>query len=359
VTTLPLLTFCFGCLYQPNPDDGTDEVPTLDQNNNNSLDTAAALTLDRTGELRFTGSIDGATDIDMYGLGTLSPGDELFVDVQTISGNLDPVAAIFDRREDLVVFNDDRTPDGSNLNPQIDIVICGEQGPYYLGIIGYPGTGTAGQYEVVVQVQRGVGVPDPEPQIVFLNWRGGNNVGIPNVGIYDLPPFSATDVGLPANQTAALKDRVQQIVEERYARFNLIVLNSDDDAEPSEPHSTVYFGGADFQAFAISEQIDTFNQDPSDKAIIFTRGFQGAFLVTPTFEQMAQALGNTVAHEVGHLMGLVHTADCNDLMDTSCSNDRILSPQAFSTAPLDDSVWPFGYQPATEILGWILGLVGL
>jgi hypothetical protein len=71
---------------------------------------------------------------------------------------------------------------------------------------------------------------------------------------------------------------------------------------------------------------------------------------------MAEALGNTVAHEVGHLLGLVHTADCNDLMDTSCFNDRILSAQQFSTAPIDKSIFPFGYQPELEILSWLIGL---
>ena len=121
----------------------------------------------------------------------------------------------------------------------------------------------------------------------------------------------------------------------------------------------MYFGGADYQAFAISEEVDTFNKNPSDKAIIFTQGFQGAFSGTPTFEQMAVALGNTVAHEVGHLLGLVHTADCNDLMDTSCFNDRLLSAEKFSTAPLDQSVFPFGNQPAKDILTWVLGTIGM
>lgn len=360
--TVPLLLLCFGCPLGPqdtplSPGDG--QPPNLDVSGNGSLRTATALGLDSAGQLEFRGSIDSSDDIDMYELGRLGAGDHVFVDVQRASGSLDPVAAIFDSREYLVAFNDDRRPDGRDLNPQIDIVLRGEQDTLFLGIIAYPGNPSSGEYVAKVRLRRAAGVPSLQRQTVFLDWRGGDNIIIPNVGVYNLPPFSAVDVGLAASQTEALKDRVQEIVEERYAGFNLMVLNSDDDQEPTEPHSTVYFGGADFRAFAISEQIDTFNADPSDKAIVFTRGYRGAFLRTPTSEQMAQALGNTVAHEVGHLFGLVHTADCNDLMDTTCFNDRILSEQEFSTAPLDDSVWPFGYQPAPDILEWVLGLVGL
>jgi len=45
-------------------------------------------------------------------------------------------------------------------------------------------------------------------------------------------------------------------------------------------------------------------------------------------------------------------------MDTTCYNERILSPQWFGTAALDDSIFPFGLQNAPEILSWLLGLAG-
>ncbi len=355
---------CCGCPVMPQQTDvdltstGAG-LPVLDVSGNGSLHTATALSLDSSNELRFEGTIDGATDIDVFELGVLGPGDEVFVDVQTISGNLDPVAAIFDSREYLVAFNDDRKPDASNLNPLIDFVIRGEEDTYFLAIIAWPGDRTTGTYEATVRLRYNVGVPAPSAQIVFLDWRGGDNVVIQNVGVFNLLPFSASDVGLADAQTGALKDRVQGVVEDRFDEYNLIVLNSDDDAEPSIPHSTVYFGGLHRGAFAISEQIDAFNEDPTDNAIIFTESYQGTFRGSPTLEQMAQALGNTIAHEVGHLLGLVHTHDCDSLMDTTCFNERLLSPQEFTTAELDDTVFPFGYQSVNEILEWVLGFVGL
>jgi hypothetical protein len=307
---------------------------------------------------QYRGTISSADQVAWFELGTLYAGDRLTVDVQRVAGNLDPVAAIFDSRNEIVAYNDDRTPDSSDLNPRIDILMPGPTDTYYLGIIAYPGTRTTGDYLVTVQVQRQAGALRPRTQIVYLDWRGGSNITIPNVGVFQLPPFSATQVGLPAEQTAALKRRVQEIVRERYAQYNLLVLSSDDGPPPDEPHSTVYFGSRDASAFAISEEIDTFNADPADDAIVFTESFAGVFHFRPTLEQMAQALGNTVAHEVGHLLGLVHTADCNELMDTTCYNERILSPQWFGTAALDDSIFPFGLQNAPEILSWLLGLAG-
>lgn len=306
--------------------------------------------------VRFRGTITRANPLGWYDLGTLDPGDRVTVDVQRLNGNLDAVAAIFDTKDELIVQNDDRAPDGSNLNPLIDVVMPGASQQYFLGIIAYPGGSSSGDFETSVTIARGETPPVPRQQVLFLDWAGGAHIDVPNVGTYDLTPFSAEDVGLAASQSAPLKDRVQKIVEERYSGFNLIVLSSDHDAVPAYSHSTMYFGATNPDAFAISQQIDAFNSDPSDVAIVYTGTFKQAFGGHASFEQIAEALGNTVAHETGHLLGLVHTADCNDLMDTTCYNERLLTAQAFGTAKLDQSVWPFGVQNAIEILTWVLGL---
>jgi hypothetical protein len=138
-----------------------------------------------------------------------------------------------------------------------------------------------------------------------------------------------------------------------------VLLNSDDDALPADPHSTVYFGGTERSAFAVAEQIDTFNADQTDNAIVFTNSFRNAFTTTPSLQQMATAVGNTTAHEIGHLLGLVHTKDCTGLMDTTCSNDALLGVQVFKLSPLDDSTFPVGMQNAVELIEWAIGLAGL
>ncbi len=358
VPILSLLTAClFGCPPPPAPSDPGSNLPFLDVDGNFTFDSATALPLDAADELSFSGEITGEGDVDIYELGALDTGDRLLVDVQRLSGNLDAVAAVFDSRELLHIFNDDREPDATNLNPLINEIIRGPTGDYFLGISALAGSASTGRYSVTVRITRDVGLPAPAGQIVFLNWSGGENRVVENVGEFDLTPFDAGDLGISVNSTELIKNQVQQLVKNTFRGLNLTLLNSDDNAQPSVAHSTIHFGGDSRRAFAISEQIDTFNQDPSDDSIVFTRSYSMAFSRTPSVEEMSQALANTVAHEIGHLMGLVHTADCDSLMDSSCGNDRLLDPQDFTQATLDQSIFPVGRQDALELLVWTLGVL--
>lgn len=339
------LTIIAGCPTTPDK--------TIDTANNSSIDTAVVLEF-VDGAATLTSSRLTAADVDFFELGALATGDRVIVDVQTASGNLDAVAAIFDADLNLFALNDDRTPD-SNLNPLIDAVVR-EPGTYYVAVSAFAGTATSGTYKLTVTLLANSGQAEPKGQIVYLDWNGGAGITIPNVGTFDLPPFDAAQVGLDSTQTDALKTLVEAIVIDSFAGFDILFRSSDRDERPSTPHSTVFFGGFNRQAFAISEQVDSLNADPADDAIIFTESFNGAFSERPGLDGMALALGNTTAHEIGHLLGLVHTAQATDLMDTTGGNNSILVPQEFETAPLDDSVFPTGLQDSVELLGWILGL---
>ncbi len=355
-----LLACVAGCPTPP-PAGASDDPPFLDTVGNFDFDLATALPIAQNNdELRFRGSIESGTDVDIFDLGEIAVGDLVFVDVQAAGGDLDAVAALFDSREFLHAYNDDRTPDASNLNPQIDFVIRGATGKFFLGIAALPESGTSGDYEVFVSIVRGFGGADPVTQTVFLDWDGGQNVDVQNVGEFDLSPFDAGDFGDELSPfTPQIKARIQQLTKEAYGGVNLIVLNSDDHAEPTEPHSTIYFGGNSRRAFAISQQIDTGNEDRGDDAIVFTRAYEMAFSVNPSVEEISNAVGNTVAHEIGHLLGLVHTRSCNDLMDSTCTNDRLLERQVFGEAPLDPLVFPIGQQNSAELVQWLLGTAGL
>lgn len=351
------LVLAAGCPIQTPTD---PSFPFLDQDGNFSFANATALSLSSAGDaLQFSGSIDSAQDADIYSLGALATGDHLFVDVQRASGDLDAVAAVFDARQFLELYSDDRSPSGDDLNPLIDDAIRGPPGEYFLGIAAFPESSTRGSYRVTVRVTRGGTAPGPVGQTVFLDWNGGDNLVVANVGTFNLPPFAASQVGLDDSQTGRLKDLVQQGVAQRYAGLNLVVLNSDDHAEPAAPHSTIYFGSTSRQAFAISQQVDSFNHDAQDNAIVFTGAFAGAFPGTPSLDEIATAIVNTTAHEIGHLLGLVHTADSDELMDTTGTNARLLQPQSFGTAVLDQSVFPTGFQNAVELLAWTIGTIGI
>ncbi|MDX2200633.1 MAG: matrixin family metalloprotease [Phycisphaerae bacterium] len=346
-----------GC---PQPAANDPATPFLDQDGNFDFDRATALAIDDDA-FAFSGTISGDNDIDVFKLVTLQPGDRLIVDVERTSGNLDPVAAVFDSTQRLIAYNDDRTPDGSNRNPRIDFILPGDAArELFLGIVTYPDSGSTGNYVVDLTIERNVGKPVVDGQIVYLDFRGGSNIDIPNVGVFNLPSFNAADLGTPfTGQSGAIKAIIEAEVRERYQGYNLTLLNSDTAAKPSGPHSTVYFGSINERAFAIAEQIDTLNQDESDDAIVFTQSFNDSFSVIPSTQEMGIALGNTAAHEIGHLLGLVHTEDCAELMDATCGNDRILSKQFFGNSQLDDFVFPIGTQDAALLLEWVLGIAGL
>ncbi len=323
---------------------------------NSTFSTATALSFTADGKSDFTARISEPTDLDLFQLGELSPGDRVVIDVRQTSGDLDPVAAIFDDQENIHAFNDDRESDASNLNPRLDVTIRGRTGSYFLGVAPFPSSESSGEYSVSVEITRGGGDAGPVAQIVFLDWAGGDDIRVENVGVFDIPPFDAERIGPYFGQTEELKDRIEDYVSERFDGFAVSLLNSDDDQRPGGDHSTVYFGTFNRRAFGISEQIDTHNVDLRDNSIIFTDSFRNAFSVTPTLREMAIAIGNTTAHEIGHLLGFVHTRDCDELMDTTCGNDSILAVQTFGRGEIDDSVFPIGFQDAASLLEWLVGV---
>ena len=166
VPILSVLTTClFGCPPPPVDGNGASDLPFLDVDGNFTFDNATALPLDAADQLTFSGEITGEGDIDIYELGALKSGDRLLVDVQRLSGDLDAVAAVFDDRELLHIFNDDREPDASNLNPLINEIIRGPAGDYFLGISALAGSLTTGGYSVTVRITRDVGLPAPQRHV--------------------------------------------------------------------------------------------------------------------------------------------------------------------------------------------------
>jgi hypothetical protein len=69
------------------------------------------------------------------------------------------------------------------------------------------------------------------------------------------------------------------------------------------------------------------------------------------------AIGNIVAHEAGHLLGLNHVTDPTALMDGVSPADTFVSDQDFKVAPLSDDILPIGNQDAPLLLSEIVGLV--
>jgi len=319
---------------------------------------APLLELPAGGVVQLTGVVS-PTIVDVWNIGTVSAGDRIVLTVNAALGSfVDPVAALFDNDEDLMVQNDDVDANTNRFDARIEHVVAESSARCFVAISASFFSSNTGAYIGELRVIRG-GLPRaPQPQKLMLNFAAASNVNIPNVGRYDFPAFNAADIDLAyAGQTALIKAGIVARVRALYARYGVIVQTSDDGLPITAPDvSTIYFGNYSRTVFGISQQVDSGNRDACDDGIVFTDAFDDAFAVRPTTSGIALAIANVAAHEAGHLLGLAHVADVLDLMDTTGSASTLLGDQQFKRSQLDRSVFRIGFQNGPKLLEATVGL---
>jgi len=183
---------------------------------------------------------------------------------------------------------------------------------------------TDGFYAVTIE-KTGVNipVPQPRPQVVVLDFNGGVDARFFGRPV-TFAPFSAADynpglAGKEAEIIAVALDRVRQIYDP-YA----LDVRIDDGSEFNGPVSRVYVTAPDFfkvfeGQFAAGQvrYIDFGNRDRGDVAIVST-----APTATTDPARLGGRLGRLAAHEIGHLLGLVHQSE--GLMGPSGGSDELL-----------------------------------
>ncbi len=312
---------------------------------NNTFDSAIRASFDSSGTAYLWGLIN-LGDIDVYDLGSLQAGDHVRVQLEVTFGDLLPTTAIFDVEGRLFVTNPVDTVGSRSF--EFSEIVRHDSPHYFLGIAEEFGTQTAGSYELIVTITRDGQVPAPRAQIIVLDFDGGQTV-IDNVGTFNLSPFSAADVDFDDDQTDELIHTIYQTFDENFLPYDVVVLTTEDE-RPDEPYSVIHFGGRDPDLFGISENIDFYNRDPEDQAIIFVGSFVGVFGTEPTLEQMGVALGNVGSHEAGHLLGLNHVFDPYALMDSTHPPDAFRENQDFLWTRLARQIFPIGTQDAPLLL---------
>ena len=112
----------------------------------------------------------------------------------------------------------------------------------------------------------------------------------------------------------------------------------------------IFFGAYDAALLGVADGVDEFNSTQAQEAIIFTDTFAAFSRLEPSVLQMSRAIANVTSHEIGHLLGLVHTKDSKGIMDVTASLNQLLVDQDFRMSPLYTDVFPIGWQNALQLL---------
>ncbi len=321
----------------------------------NEWSTAQRIVVPADGAIQVAGALDVETDVDVFDLGSLQSGDRITITTSQ-SGQLDSALGLFDDRAMVLMVNDDRSYAQGRYDPYIDHIVREDVSVAYLAIAPSPYALSTGDYTLTIARQPSWSVPEPQGQVVLLDFDGESNLQIGSRTITHVDPFDAAHIDSSyAGQTGAIIDIIEAMVAQDYADYDVTFLSTADGDNPGGAFTRLVFGGYDANLLGLADSVDYYNANPSEEAMIFTDTFQLFMPLNPTVQQMGIALANVAAHELGHLLGLNHTVDRTELMDTTAPAQDLLVDQTFHVADLDDSIFPVGYQDPGMLLRLALG----
>lgn len=350
------LTACYpfdvpGGIPLYTPLSGADPVLYTEGESNDDFASAEPIGLSPDSEATLQASLGGGGDVDVFSLGPATAGDAVTITVRADPG-LSLSIGVFDAEGSLVQLF--RLP-SINTTRTMQTLCRLDTDALYVTVSGLDGAAVAGNYRLAMR-RSSAAVPAPSTQVLVLDFDGESSVSIAGGTPVDVPPFDAANIDARfAGQTEAIRRMILENVRASFAGLGVIVLDSEDPAADTAERSTLYFGTLNPQLLGLADNVDSFNADKTQSAIIFTDTFALFSVLQPSARQIARALANTTSHEAGHLLGLWHVHNASDLMDITATARQMLLPQSFQTSPLHATVLPLGWQNAANLLEWAVG----
>lgn len=301
---------------------------------------------------RYAGQVASDDDYVLFDVGAAAAGEAWTFAVHTTAGH--PrlfTIAIYDAEYDLL----QRVRCASGV--ELRHTMRRSTGRVYAAVMAE--CDGAAEFELVTTRRPAGDIPAPRAQVVWLDFTGARAIAIAEQPAVSFGPFDAADLGSQyANATDVIKAEITRTVRALYAGYAVTIMSSDEAAVPPGPHSTIYFGGYNSVLVGMGAGVDRYNADLTDDAIVYTRSFASYAVMNLSPEDMGRMVGNTAAHELGHLLGLFHMRGADQLMDDARSAWDLAAVSTLGRAPLAETVFPFGVEDAPTVLAQTVGLAG-